>query len=171
MVSLPIIRVSVPIRGILRSRYAKIAAEDTVPLIVWSSVEMAVTMICIGIPVTLPIWRRLLGKGVFSTNQHYRRTDENSEPSSYQLKKLQENKNSQVGGMSNASKLGLKSTQVTQIGAMTYNNSDEYILHNHTSNEGGNESLETESGLRVDRGSAIHVKDEVRVERKSGGYP
>lgn len=33
--------------------------EDTVPLIVWSAAEIAVTMICIGLPVLRPLYKRV----------------------------------------------------------------------------------------------------------------
>ena len=36
--------------------------EDTVGLIVWSGAEIAVTMICIGIPVCRPLYKRFLDK-------------------------------------------------------------------------------------------------------------
>jgi len=36
-----------------------LSTEDTVPLILWSNVEIAVTMICAGIPVLWPLYRRV----------------------------------------------------------------------------------------------------------------
>lgn len=39
--------------------HANTPAEDSVPLIVWSAAEMAVTLICIGIPVCRPVYRRV----------------------------------------------------------------------------------------------------------------
>ncbi|KAB8073589.1 hypothetical protein BDV29DRAFT_201746 [Aspergillus leporis] len=34
--------------------------EDTVPLIIWSAVELAVTLICVGIPTVRPLFRRIV---------------------------------------------------------------------------------------------------------------
>lgn len=39
-----------------------LSQEETVGLIVWSAAEIAVTMICIGIPVCRPLYKRYLDK-------------------------------------------------------------------------------------------------------------
>ncbi|KAK1756493.1 hypothetical protein QBC47DRAFT_401396 [Echria macrotheca] len=53
---------TVSLSGIASKNYT----EDTVPLIIWSAVELAVTMICAGIPVLRPLFRR---SPTGSTNQ------------------------------------------------------------------------------------------------------
>lgn len=48
------------------------STEDTVGLIVWSAAEIAVTMICIGIPVCRPLYKNFLDRllsGVPSRNE------------------------------------------------------------------------------------------------------
>jgi len=44
-------------------------AEDTVTLIIWSAVELAVTMICAAIPVLRPLYRRIRG-GISTDRSH-----------------------------------------------------------------------------------------------------
>ncbi|KAH8683780.1 hypothetical protein BGZ61DRAFT_496109 [Ilyonectria robusta] len=46
------------IPGLLSKNYLK----DSVGIIVWSAAEMAVTMVCIGIPVCRPLYKKYLGK-------------------------------------------------------------------------------------------------------------
>ncbi|KAL2209479.1 hypothetical protein CC79DRAFT_1396368 [Sarocladium strictum] len=136
--------------------------QDTVPLIIWSSVEMAVTMVCIGIPVTMPLWRLLLGKGSSSADRNYRkykRHDDGSEPRGYPLDNVDHRRNvKSPGHIDGSSKLGLNCTQSTDIRAMT-NESDEEILPNKVGDTIDRDGV----GLRVQSG--IHVRDEVRVER------
>lgn len=46
----------------IRSRLSNVdtpRTDDSVALIVWSSAELAVTLICVGIPVCLPLYRRI----------------------------------------------------------------------------------------------------------------
>ncbi|KAK8018824.1 hypothetical protein PG991_008014 [Apiospora marii] len=50
--------------------------KDTVGLIVWSAAEIAVTMICIGIPVCRPLYKRLLNQLTSSDGSKYKKRDE-----------------------------------------------------------------------------------------------
>lgn len=56
--------------------------EDSVGLIVWSSAEMAITLICIGIPVCRPLYkrafRRMFGESSFSANYPSGKKSENT---------------------------------------------------------------------------------------------
>ncbi|KAF9877444.1 hypothetical protein CkaCkLH20_05144 [Colletotrichum karsti] len=57
--------------------------NDTVGLIVWSAAEIAVTMICIGIPVCRPLYKRYLEKLTSRDSDKY---PEHSEGASYGLR-------------------------------------------------------------------------------------
>ena len=123
---------------------------------------MAVTMICIGIPVTMPLWRRLLGKGNSSADRNYKqyeRHEENSNPGAYQLDSVQRRDGKPSTYLDGSSKLGLNCTQTTNVRA-TANDSDEDILPNKDgdSTDFGGSSLNDPSM------TGVHVKDEVRVE-------
>ncbi|GAB1207280.1 hypothetical protein APSETT445_005994 [Aspergillus pseudonomiae] len=51
--------------------------EDTVPLIIWSAVELAVTLICVGIPTVRPLYRYIVhGSSVKESHEAYKRQDE-----------------------------------------------------------------------------------------------
>ncbi|KAK8084443.1 hypothetical protein PG997_005714, partial [Apiospora hydei] len=50
-----------------------IPVEDTVGLIVWSAAEIAVTMICIGIPVCRPLYKRFLTQLTSSDRSKYKK--------------------------------------------------------------------------------------------------
>ncbi|WXC59688.1 hypothetical protein SNK03_005548 [Fusarium graminearum] len=49
---------------------------DTVPLIIWSAAEMSITLMCIGIPILLPLWRRVVRGSKISSERYYRRHGE-----------------------------------------------------------------------------------------------
>ncbi|KAF5007139.1 hypothetical protein FDECE_6525 [Fusarium decemcellulare] len=57
--------------------------KDTVGLIVWSAAEIAVTMICIGIPVCRPLYKKYLDKWTSRDASNYR---EQSEGGTYPLR-------------------------------------------------------------------------------------
>lgn len=57
-------------------KHANHVTEDTVDLIVWSAAEIAVTMICIGIPVCRPLYKRLLTQLTSSDGSKYKRRNE-----------------------------------------------------------------------------------------------
>jgi hypothetical protein len=63
---------TIELGGILSKNYT----FDTINLIVWSAAELAVTMICIGIPtVALPLWRKVTGDTTSSTPKHTQPSD------------------------------------------------------------------------------------------------
>jgi hypothetical protein len=123
---------------------------------------MAVTMVCIGIPVTMPLWRLLLGKGSSSADRNYRnykRHDDSSEPPGYQLDNLHHRRDAKSPGhIDGSSKLGLNCTQSPDTRATT-NESDEEILPNKI----GDTIDGNGSGPKAQPG--IHVRDEVQVEQ------
>lgn len=51
-------------------------AVDTVPLIIWSAAEMSITLMCVGIPILLPLWRRVVRGSKISSERYYRRHGE-----------------------------------------------------------------------------------------------
>ncbi|KAF4457691.1 hypothetical protein F53441_421 [Fusarium austroafricanum] len=59
--------------------------KDTVGLIVWSAAEIAVTMICIGIPICRPLYKRYLDKWTSRDGSKYR---EHSAGGSYPLQTI-----------------------------------------------------------------------------------
>ncbi|KAM6519004.1 hypothetical protein FALCPG4_012660 [Fusarium falciforme] len=60
--------------------------KDTVGLIVWSAAEISVTMICIGIPVCRPLYKKYLEKLTSRDGSKYRNYQDRSERGSYPLK-------------------------------------------------------------------------------------
>ncbi|KAB8236693.1 uncharacterized protein BDW43DRAFT_308370 [Aspergillus alliaceus] len=53
--------------------------EDTVPLIIWSAVELAATLICVGIPTVRPLYRRIVhGSSAKESHEGYKQQDERS---------------------------------------------------------------------------------------------
>ncbi|KAG9253968.1 uncharacterized protein F5Z01DRAFT_687388 [Emericellopsis atlantica] len=130
--------------------------EDTVSLIIWSAVEMCVTMICIGIPILRPLYRRIRYGSRSSTREgSYQRQREDSSLGPYEL-----------GGMTWApgkgrpsaheSKLGIRTQIITDIQTSNGNNSDEHILSSV-------ERRNLRSG-NVVQPNRIQVKDDVKVE-------
>jgi hypothetical protein len=61
------------------SNNALLSIEDTVGLIVWSAAEIAVTMICIGVPVCRPLYKTFLGK-LTSQGSSYHRSGKSNNP-------------------------------------------------------------------------------------------
>ena len=131
-------------------------AEDTVALIIWSAVEMCVTMICIGIPILRPLYRRIRYGSPSSTSEgSYQRQGEDSSLGPYEL-----------GGMTRTpgksrpsaheSKLGIRTQTITDIQTSNGNNSDEHILSSGERNNyrAGN----------VVHSKGIYVEDDVKVE-------
>lgn len=114
---------------------------------------MAVTMVCIGIPILRPLYRRVfLGYILSSDEGSYQKHGEGSDRHGTQLRT--------IGQVSNRNgqnqKLGLGSHTVTEIQTANQNNSDEYILAKNPDSDSG-------AGAHgANRG--IHVKDDVRVE-------
>ncbi|RHZ45199.1 uncharacterized protein CDV56_102029 [Aspergillus thermomutatus] len=54
--------------------------EDTVDLIIWSAVELAATLICVGIPTVRPLYRHIVhGSRFKESNEGYRKQDESGE--------------------------------------------------------------------------------------------
>lgn len=134
--------------------------DDSVGLIVWSSAEMAITMVCIGIPVCLPLYKRiyLQFRTEHSSTGYQKQSAEGRESSSVALQTIgggyvgkdgqpvYKSKGSGKDGLSFKDvKIGLKggSTQVT-VGRGRQNSSggtsDEQILGDDYRNNGNDGS-------------------------------
>ncbi|KAK5659586.1 hypothetical protein OQA88_788 [Cercophora sp. LCS_1] len=153
---------TVSLEGIASRNYT----EDTVPLIVWSAVELAVTMICIGIPVLRPLYRRMRGLG--STDQsnssnvkgYYKHDTGNDNQNGINLKNIpsgSESDTENTRGFPDApTKLGIRGpTTVTYI--RRDNHSDEEIL--------GPEYLQSQSEGPVAGRIQVFEHVDVRVEQ------
>ncbi|KAM5354838.1 hypothetical protein ACJ41O_001484 [Fusarium nematophilum] len=62
--------------GIKRaSEIPNLSTENSVGIIVWGAAEMAVTMVCIGIPICRPLYKRYLGKWTSKDDSKYKRNN------------------------------------------------------------------------------------------------
>ncbi|KAM0235149.1 hypothetical protein ACHAPO_005945 [Fusarium lateritium] len=101
---------------------------DTVPLIIWSAAEMAITLMCIGIPILRPLWRRVVRGSKISSERYYRRQDENDgEAFKLGSMPLGSDKGSSRGFPNAPAKLGIRGPG-TIIRIAGDNQSDESIL-------------------------------------------
>ncbi|KAH7120141.1 hypothetical protein B0J13DRAFT_568378 [Dactylonectria estremocensis] len=134
---------------------------DTVPLIIWSAAEMAVTLVCVGIPILRPLYRRTIHGSNLSSDRYYRKQGEGSDGQNYNLGPMPQNSGSKdrSRGFPNADpKLGIRGPgTITRIAGE--NPSDESILgseyrHHTTSNQ---------------QNGGIQVKKDVNVDWIKGG--
>lgn len=114
--------------------------EDTVSLVIWSGVELAVTLICVGIPTVRPLYRVIVhGSNLEDSEGRYVKYVDSSESSRFRMKNLAKDDTLfSVVQESNAEAFATRN-----------NRSDERILPGQYAN--GND--------------AIRVQEEVRVER------
>jgi hypothetical protein len=67
---------TIDLGGLSSSNYT----EDTVDLIIWSAVELAATLICVGIPAIRPLYRHIVhGSRFKDSNEGYKKHDESGE--------------------------------------------------------------------------------------------
>ncbi|KAK3357828.1 hypothetical protein B0T25DRAFT_630790 [Lasiosphaeria hispida] len=157
---------TVSLGGIASRNYT----EDTVPLIIWSAVELAVTMVCAGVPVLRPLYRRIKGgittdDSAGNSNGYYKHgtgNDNSTNQDSIRLKNMSsietdvENNRGFPGAHP---KLGIRGpTTVTYIKGD--NHSDEEIL--------GPEYRQSQAGAQPGQ-IHIHEHVDVHVERAGGG--
>ncbi|KAI5458778.1 hypothetical protein BGZ63DRAFT_362750 [Mariannaea sp. PMI_226] len=104
--------------------------QDTVPLIIWSAAEMAVTLMCIGIPILRPLYRRAVYGSNFSSERYYKKQDDGTDGRSYEMGSLPQRSGATENnrGFPLADpKLGIRGpTTITEIAGD--NHSDESIL-------------------------------------------
>ncbi|KAF4962987.1 hypothetical protein FSARC_8964 [Fusarium sarcochroum] len=129
---------------------------DTVPLIIWSSAEMAITLICIGIPTLRPFWRRVIRGLKTSSDKYYKRHGEGSEELGYRMGNMTAGEDlNEIRQRPPATSYGLDIQGVGSITQITANNrSDESIL--------GADHRKMVSSMP--RNGDIRVREQVRVD-------
>jgi hypothetical protein len=122
---------------------------DTISLIIWSAAELAVTMVCIGIPVLRPLWRRIARGSAASTDRYYKHAQGTDGADGFQLNKVD------TDGEGNSTKMGLRGTTTMTYCEHGHNESDESIL--------GPEFRHGQGSTGRSPGG-IHVTEDVRIE-------
>ena len=136
--------------------------EDTVGLIIWSGVEMAVTMVCIGIPILRPLYRQVVhgyvsSAGAESHKQYQKQNESNGPHQSYEMGSMAGRLGGKPrSGKDRMSKLGLHGQTMTDI--QTANGSDEHILYPQAAR-----SHDMSMGPTAQPGRIL-VKDDIKVE-------
>ncbi|RGP77379.1 hypothetical protein FLONG3_4518 [Fusarium longipes] len=122
---------------------------DTVPLIVWSSAEMTVTLVCIGIPILRPFWRRVILGSSLSAEQYSGNKKDGNNREIYQMDKIPEKNDGGQGISETKPRFGIRGpSTITRI--VGDNKSDESIL--------GAEYRQPEESTPSPGASAISVK-------------
>ncbi|KAF5003736.1 hypothetical protein FDECE_9725 [Fusarium decemcellulare] len=134
--------------------------EDTVPLIIWSAAEMAVTLMCIGIPILRPLWRRTFHGSNLSSDRYYKKHGEGSDGQNYKMDNMprSDGSNENNRGFPRADpKLGIRGpSTITRIAGE--NPSDESIL-----------GPEYRNSAHIDhQNDGICVKKDVKVDWQKG---
>ncbi|KAJ6087166.1 hypothetical protein N7467_006080 [Penicillium canescens] len=112
--------------------------EDTVDLVIWSGVEMAVTLICVGIPTVRPLYRTIVhGSSVKSSESRYVKHDDSSHSSRFRMQ----------NPMKRSTMFSVAQESITEAYIARNNQSDEEILMDQYGNNIG----------------GIRVREEVRV--------
>lgn len=115
------------------------ALEDTVDLIIWSAVELAVTLICVGIPTIRPLYRVIVhGSNLEDSEGGYIKHNNSDQSSHIHMKNMAKGN----------SAFRAKEEGTTELYITRNNHSDEEVLvgQNGKNNRG------------------IRVREEVRVE-------
>lgn len=113
--------------------------EDTVNLIIWSAVELAVTLICVGIPTIRPLYRVIVhGSNLEDSEGGYIKHNNSDQSSHIQMQNMAKNNTA----------FRAKEEGTTELYISRNNHSDEEVL----------------VGQNVKSGRGIRVREEVRVE-------
>ncbi|KAK7427020.1 hypothetical protein QQZ08_006447 [Neonectria magnoliae] len=129
---------------------------DTVPLIIWSAAEMAITLVCVGIPILRPLYRRAVHGSNFSTDRYYKKHSKGSDGQSYSMGRMPQSSgaNESNRGFPNADpKLGIRGPgTITRIAGD--NQSDESILgpeyRNHTASSQQHGGIQIKQDVQID---------------------
>ncbi|KAE8147818.1 hypothetical protein BDV25DRAFT_159523 [Aspergillus avenaceus] len=133
---------TIELGGLSSSNYT----EDTVPLIIWSAVELAVTLICVGIPTVRPLYRRIVhGSTAKESHEGYKKQS-GSDPARAQFEFPMRN----FGRFARKDDLFTTNASVAETGP----------VQSFTEGQGDEDLLV--AGLRDD---GICVRQEIRVER------
>lgn len=115
--------------------------EDTVDLVIWSGVELAVTLICVGIPTVRPLYRTIVhGSKPESSSDRYNKQSDSNNSSRFRMRNLMKDNTL---------------FSVTQEGR-----TESYITRNN--NRSDEEILVGQGGANHD---GIVIREEVRIER------
>ncbi|KAJ5962989.1 hypothetical protein N7501_007930 [Penicillium viridicatum] len=127
---------TIDLGGLASSNYT----EDTVDLIIWSAVELAVTLICVGIPTVRPLYRTIFhGSRPESSEGRYVKHEDPKHSTRFRMRNLAKD----------ATAFSVVQEGHTESYITGYSRSDEEILvGQHGSSNGG-----------------IRIQEEVRVER------
>ncbi|RLL97500.1 hypothetical protein CFD26_105870 [Aspergillus turcosus] len=130
--------------------------EETVDLIIWSAVELAATLICVGIPTVRPLYRYIVhGSRFKESNEGYKKYDEGGESNSgIQMQRL--SKKGRKGAIETTTSTILGDTEFDIPRGQT----SSYVHHVRETDE---ERLV--GSPREQYGNAIQVHEEVTVER------
>ncbi|KAJ5112137.1 hypothetical protein N7532_000182 [Penicillium argentinense] len=128
---------TIDLGGLSSSNYT----EDTVDLIIWSGVELAITLICVGIPTVRPLYRTIFhgSKPGNSSNSRYIKQEEFNHSSRFRMRNLAKDNTL---------------FSVTQEG-----HTESYISRNNRSDE------EILVGQNVNNNDGIVIREEVCIER------
>ncbi|KAL4722198.1 hypothetical protein ACLX1H_010975 [Fusarium chlamydosporum] len=132
---------------------------DTVPLIIWSAAEMAVTLVCIGIPILRPLWRRAIHGSDLSSERYYQKQDDRNDAQTYKMGNMPHGNGDSHGFPESPPKLGIRGpSTITRIAGD--NKSDESIL--------GPEYRDQQGSSPSPGAYGIHVKQDVQINWSEG---
>ncbi|KAJ5805082.1 hypothetical protein N7474_010969 [Penicillium riverlandense] len=128
---------TIDLGGLSSSNYT----EDTVNLIIWSAVELAVTLICVGIPTIRPLYRIIVhGSNLESSEGRYVKHEDSSHSSRFRMRNL------------------TKDT-TTSFSPVQEGHTETYITRDNRSDE---EILVGQHGAS---NNGIRIREDVRLER------
>ncbi|KAJ5683484.1 hypothetical protein N7462_006649 [Penicillium macrosclerotiorum] len=114
--------------------------EDTVSLIIWSAVELAVTLICVGIPTVRPLYRVIVhGSNLESSENGYVKQSDSNHSYRFRMRNIAKD---------------------ATLFSVNEGNTESHVTRDNRSDE---EVLVGQHGNKNNNG--IRVRDEVRVER------
>ncbi|KAI9039404.1 uncharacterized protein KD926_009418 [Aspergillus affinis] len=114
--------------------------EDTVSLVIWSGVELAVTLICVGIPTVRPLYRKIVyGSNLEDSEGKYVNYDDSNQSSRFRMRNLAKDD--------------------TLFSIVQENNMESYVTRDNRSDE------RILPGQNSSGSDAIRIQEEVRVER------
>lgn len=126
---------TIDLGGLSSSNYT----EDTVDLIIWSAVELAVTLICVGIPTIRPLYRVIVhGSNLEDSEGGYIKHNNSDQSSHVQMQNMAKNNTA----------FRAKEEGTTELYISRNNRSDEEVL----------------VGQNGKNGRGIRIREEVRVE-------
>lgn len=156
-------------------------AEDTVGLIIWSAAEIAVTMICIAVPVCRPLYNRFLDKFTSRGTGSYQRQNGSGQTPGFALHTFGGStllprgaQDRQLAGKKRNSRSEGESGEQPRLGGLKMGSTSTYAVAmgaRHEENHSDEEILgaEERNCERINRPgpNAIHVTEEIKVTRST----